>query len=457
MADFKTHITTSSVLGVAYGTGAAVAFDVPLDQCLLATGLCSVSDMLPDIDSNHGVPLRESLAFGAAVVPMLLIDRFRNLGFTTDMMVLSGALIYLLIRFAFGHFLRNYTVHRGMFHSIPAAVIFAELTYLICDCAEENLRLFKAAAVFLGFMSHLVLDEFYSLYWYRGRLRKKKSFGTALKLWGPKLWGNISTFSKLALLTYVVFYEGEWMDHWHDHDGHRIADTRAANTPPDFAGQPTEHAHQHGDPAAMQRTWMRQPEAQAPTPVMYDPSVPGGTGYSQPAPQQQQQYNNTPQAAYPTGQQQPAWPQGGYDSNYASGAQTGGYQANSYQAGAYQQNGYQNGGHQQNSYQTGTYQNGGYQQNSYQSGAYQNSQPSSSYPSGNYQGNNYQSNNYQGGQYPSNNNQGGNYPSNSYQGSQYPSGNYQNGAYQNGGYQNHPSGGYQPGSYPSGNYSHGRY
>jgi len=442
MADFKTHITTSSVLGVAYGTGAAVAFDVPLDQCLLATGLCSVSGMLPDIDSNHGVPLRESLAFGAAVVPMLLIDRFRNLGFTTDMMVLSGALIYLFIRFAFGYFLRHYTVHRGMFHSIPAAVIFAELTYLICDCAEENLRLFKAAAVFLGFMSHLVLDEFYSLYWYRGRLRKKKSFGTALKLWGPKLWGNISTFSKLALLTCVVFYEGEWMGHWHNHDDHRIADTRSANTP-DLAGQPSQHDHQHGDPAAIQRTWMQQPEAQSPTPVRYDPNA---QGYSQPA-QQQPSYNNAPQGAYSTNQQQPAWPQSGYNSNYASGTQSGGYQQNGYQSGAYQQNNDQSSGYQQNSYQNGAYQTGLYPQNSYPSGGYQTSQPTSSYPSGSYPGSNYQ-----GGQY-----QNGYHQGSSYQGSQYPSGNYQGGAYQNGGYQNYPSGSYPSGSYPSGNYSHGRY
>ena len=36
MAGFKTHITTSTVLGVAYGTTAAVAYDVPLPACVLA-------------------------------------------------------------------------------------------------------------------------------------------------------------------------------------------------------------------------------------------------------------------------------------------------------------------------------------------------------------------------------------------------------------------------------------
>ena len=71
MAGFKTHITTSTVLGIAYGTTAAVAYDVPPPACALAAGLCGVSGMLPDLDSGPGVPLRESVSFAAAVVPML--------------------------------------------------------------------------------------------------------------------------------------------------------------------------------------------------------------------------------------------------------------------------------------------------------------------------------------------------------------------------------------------------
>ncbi len=234
---------------------------MPVDQCLLATGLCSVSGMLPDIDSNNGVPLRESLAFGAAVVPMLLIDRFRHLGFSTDMMVLVGALVYLLIRFGLGWFLRKYTVHRGMFHSIPAGIIFAELAFLICDSNDVSVRVFKAVAVLIGFFSHLLLDEFYSLYWHRGRLKKKKSFGTAFKLWGPKLWGNVSTFAKLAVLTYVVINEPRWMEGWrHEHQPH-LAEDGIHPAEPNIAGSPTSDTAE--DEANMaRRVWMYQPRSQ---------------------------------------------------------------------------------------------------------------------------------------------------------------------------------------------------
>jgi len=211
MAGFKTHISTSGVLGVGYGTVAHLQFGVPMPACVLAGGLCGVSGMLPDLDSDSGVPLRESLAFASAVVPMLAVERLRQAGLSTETVVLAGALLYLLIRFAFGKFLRKYTVHRGMFHSIPAMLIFAELTFLICGDREMTMRLFKAGAVALGFTSHLLLDELYSIEWYRGRLRLKKSFGTALKLWSRSSWANFSTYMKLAFFTFLILNDPSWV------------------------------------------------------------------------------------------------------------------------------------------------------------------------------------------------------------------------------------------------------
>ncbi len=213
MANFKTHLTFSSLMGAGYGAAAYVWYDVPLPTCVLAGGLCGVSGMLPDVDSNAGKPLRESMAFAAAVVPMMMIDRFRQLGMTPESIVLAGAGIYLFIRFVVARWLRSYTVHRGMFHSLPAAVIFGELAFLLSSGSLE-LRIYKAGAVATGYLSHLVLDELYSIEWHRGRLRLKNSFGTAVKLIGHKWWPNISTFAKLAILTYVVLREPGWMQQY---------------------------------------------------------------------------------------------------------------------------------------------------------------------------------------------------------------------------------------------------
>ena len=66
---------------------------------------------------------KKSQASVIAVVPMMLIDHMRHMGLAPDTMVLIGTGLYLAIRFEVGHLLRNYTVHRGMFHSLPAAAI----------------------------------------------------------------------------------------------------------------------------------------------------------------------------------------------------------------------------------------------------------------------------------------------------------------------------------------------
>jgi hypothetical protein len=208
MAGFKTHITVSSVLGAGYGGAAYLMYGVPWPTCVLAGGLCGVSGMLPDIDSDSGTPLRESMAFAAAVVPLMLLRRFQQTGMSHELMILSGAAVYLLVRFGLAALLKRYTVHRGMFHSLPAAVVFGEIAFLLASGDDVRLRLYKAGAVVLGYLSHLMLDEIYSIDWRHGRL--KQSFGTALKLFGQSRWANLSAYAKLALLTAVIFFEPQW-------------------------------------------------------------------------------------------------------------------------------------------------------------------------------------------------------------------------------------------------------
>jgi len=209
MADFKTHIATSSIVGIGYGAVAYGLYDLPLSSCVLAGGLCSVSGMLPDIDSDSGRPVRESLSFAAAVVAMMVVDRFRELGASSEFIVLAGSLVYLLIRFGVGTLLKHYTVHRGMFHSWPAAIIAGELAFLLASGSLE-VRIYKAGGVVLGYLIHLLLDEIYAIQFRGGRLRLKSSFGTALKFLSKSWWANGSTYLKLALLTFLVLKEPGW-------------------------------------------------------------------------------------------------------------------------------------------------------------------------------------------------------------------------------------------------------
>jgi hypothetical protein len=211
MAGFKTHITVSSLLGAGYGGAAYYFYGVPWPTCVLAGGLCGVSGMLPDIDSDSGTPLRESMAFAAAVVPLMLLHRFQQAGMSHELVILSGAAVYLLVRFGCSALLKRYTVHRGMFHSLPAAAVFGGITFLLAPGVEDwRLRAFKAGAVVIGYLSHLVLDEIYSVEWRHGLPRLKNSFGTALKFFGHDRWANVSVYAKLLIVAAIIFFEPQW-------------------------------------------------------------------------------------------------------------------------------------------------------------------------------------------------------------------------------------------------------
>lgn len=239
MAGFKTHITTSSLLGVGY-VGLGYYLGVPIESSLIAGGLCGVGGMLPDIDSDSGIPFRESMGFAAAIIPIMLLDRFRELGLNYELIVLATGGMYLFVRFGLARLLAKYTVHRGMFHSLPAAFVFAGVVFLLCGSGNLQLRYFKACGVFLGVMSHLILDEIYAVEWTGGRWRFKKSFGTALKLWGKNGWANISTYAKLAVVVTMILGEPMVMERYgelspvainREEWASRIADSNPFSTP----------------------------------------------------------------------------------------------------------------------------------------------------------------------------------------------------------------------------------
>lgn len=210
MADFKTHITVSSICGAVYGIVGFRA-GVPLETCVIAGGLCSVSGMLPDLDSDSGVPLREAVALSSAIVPMLLVDRLERIGFSHETMVLITGIVYFFIRFGIAEIFRRYTVHRGMWHSIPAAITCGMIAFLLCSCENMSIRLFKTMAVVIGVMSHLILDEMWSVDFKRGRYYFKSSFGTALKLWGKERIPNLVAYSIMAAFAVLVYNDEGFM------------------------------------------------------------------------------------------------------------------------------------------------------------------------------------------------------------------------------------------------------
>jgi len=209
---FRVHITGSSIVGAGYGLAAWQVGEMHPATCALGAGLCAVAGMMPDLDSGPGIPLRECVAFAAAVVPIMMIHRFQQLGMPLEAIILSGAAIYLAIRFGLAWLLKTYSTHRGMFHSLPAAAIAGQVAFLAFAAEEPLRRYFVASAVVLGFLTHLVLDEIWSVKLGMFGPKFKKSFGTALKFHGPTAWSNLITYVLATVLGALAAGDAAWTE-----------------------------------------------------------------------------------------------------------------------------------------------------------------------------------------------------------------------------------------------------
>jgi hypothetical protein len=203
VAAFKQHVTFSSVLGVGYAAALSGA-GFEWVHSILAGGLCGIAGMLPDLDSPSGRPVRELFGITAIAVPLLLTYRLRRSGLDPEQLVLLAAVLYLLIRFGLSWVFKHLTVHRGMFHSIPAMLIAGEAVFLAHDCPDRYGRLTLAGGIMLGFLSHLVLDEIYAVDMNGVTLRFNKAAGSALKFFSKSWAATLGTWLLLGGLTYLV-------------------------------------------------------------------------------------------------------------------------------------------------------------------------------------------------------------------------------------------------------------
>jgi membrane-bound metal-dependent hydrolase YbcI (DUF457 family) len=207
MAGFRMHLGTAAVCGVVYGGAAVNPFGFETEDAILAAGLTTVGGMLPDLDSDSGRPIRELFALAGAVVPLLLVPRLNNLQLSHEGMLLFLIFAYLTVRYGAAWLVSQLTVHRGMFHSIPAMLISGLLVYLEYGSGERNLRLLLAGAVMVGFLSHLLLDEIYSVDFNGVRIKLKSSAGSALKFFSPSFFGTTVCYLILGLLLTVAYMD----------------------------------------------------------------------------------------------------------------------------------------------------------------------------------------------------------------------------------------------------------
>src|SRR5437879_2071056 len=130
MASYRGHLTFSAGLGLAYGAAGLFGLRHDWGVAALAAGLTAAGGLLPDLDSDSGVPVREMFGLSAAATTFLLYHRLQHhshLSGEQIIVVLAG--VYLLIRYGLSRVFRRLTVHRGMYHSVPGMLIAGLAVY----------------------------------------------------------------------------------------------------------------------------------------------------------------------------------------------------------------------------------------------------------------------------------------------------------------------------------------
>lgn len=209
MASYRGHLMFSSALGAAYGSTAA-AYGLDWGPVFLGAGVTTVGGLLPDLDSDSGVPVRELFGLAATLVPFLLLRRLETYGFTIEQSLALMCGAYLLVRYGLSAIFKRVTVHRGMFHSIPAMLIAGLLVGLAYHSPDQFLRLYLAFGVMLGFLSHLVLDELCSVDFRGVTVTLNQFAGSALKFRSPSWPATLLTYAILGGLGYLGRNDFDW-------------------------------------------------------------------------------------------------------------------------------------------------------------------------------------------------------------------------------------------------------
>ena len=181
MANHKTH-QQGAILAGTVGAITALALNmVNIQQGVIIFIAGYTGGMAPDLDHDQGKSLRFIFKLMTIIIPAALIWKFPELHSSVITAAIYFIGIALLIYFPVRFIFRKLTVHRGIFHSIPAIIIYGSIFFLVVGKKQHDLPFQQAAGIVasLGYFTHLALDEYSSLNFNGQTFKPKKSLGTA--------------------------------------------------------------------------------------------------------------------------------------------------------------------------------------------------------------------------------------------------------------------------------------
>lgn len=203
MANFTTHIAVGTVVSGALATLTLAADVIPPDALVAVTLAGVLGSVLPDIDLDHSRPSRAFFSGLAVFLSFAVLFSVASRYSIVEMWaVWLGTL--LLVRYGLQALFDRFSYHRGIWHSLLAGIFFALLTVLAFNYVlgfHEGIAWLAGGFTFLGVLTHLLLDEIYSIDVMDTHV--KRSFGSALKLFDGRRPGESVL---MAAATALIFF-----------------------------------------------------------------------------------------------------------------------------------------------------------------------------------------------------------------------------------------------------------
>ncbi len=219
MANFKTHISWGVVLGVGVVTAALIySMFSGVESILWVFFAVLVGSFLPDVDSDNGIPFQILFGLlGAGLAGAAFFSLYQGGQEDLKFLIALPVLVFILVRFGAGYVFKKFTHHRGIFHSIPAAILsgLSTIWFLKLFSITGEKAMFAGLAVIIGYFGHLVLDEIYASVNLQGRLFiPKRSLGSALKFYSSSRPATVLVYIMVISFLVMLPEVRTFLFHW---------------------------------------------------------------------------------------------------------------------------------------------------------------------------------------------------------------------------------------------------
>ena len=204
MANWKGHLSFGVFCGFVY-SGFATYQNPELWTMIPGMGGAVVlGALLPDLDSDTSKPVQVLFRTMSVVAALASGLALFLLQFSPIHVLVTGPCVtYLVVHFFIWPLFNRLSSHRGMFHSLPAALIAGLLCWFVLRqlSVSTTLGFFLGLGISVGYLSHLLLDKIWGKVTFSGAVfRPSNKQGGPLKLYSKNILPSGLTYLLLLLL-----------------------------------------------------------------------------------------------------------------------------------------------------------------------------------------------------------------------------------------------------------------